>query len=148
VVRDLNVRYVRARLPKRSADQVAEVIAKVLRDREPVEGITWEDLLKLPHADFFRRSGVPAFTMVGVEGELFTSIDAYRKHLVVHLLDAYRAGEDFRDYLDALEKVVGGELTLKDAVSRMPTVRRVAGACPCSKSVRWVADSPSSVISA
>jgi 1,2-phenylacetyl-CoA epoxidase catalytic subunit len=143
VVRDLNVRYVRARLPKRDAVRVAEVIETVLRDREPVEGITWDELLKLPHPDFFRRRGVPAFTMVGVEGELFTSVDAYRKHLLLHLPDAYRAGEDFRDYLDALEKVVAGELSLKDAVSRMPALRRVAGACPCSKSVRWVTDAPS-----
>jgi 1,2-phenylacetyl-CoA epoxidase catalytic subunit len=143
VVRDLNVRYVRARLPKRDAVRVAQVIETVLRDREPVEGITWDELLKLPHADFFRRRGVPAFTMVGVEGELFTSVDAYRKHLLLHLPDAYRAGEDFRDYLDALEKVVAGELSLKDAVSRMPALRRVAGACPCSKSVRWVTDAPS-----
>jgi 1,2-phenylacetyl-CoA epoxidase catalytic subunit len=35
VVRDLNVRYVRARLPKRDAVRVAEVIEAVLRDREP-----------------------------------------------------------------------------------------------------------------
>jgi benzoyl-CoA 2,3-epoxidase subunit B len=140
VVRDLNVRYVRARLPQLGADQVLDLIDRVMRERTTVDSISWEDLLRLPHADFFRRRGVPAFTMTGIEGEKFTSIDEYKSHLVKHLPDAYRSGEDFRDYLDALEKVVAGTMTLKDAVSRMPELRRVAGACPCSKSVRWVAD--------
>jgi hypothetical protein len=148
VVRDLNVRYVRARLENRNAEQVTEIIEKVMRDRETVEGIAYNDLLHLPHRDFFRRRGVPAFTMIGIEGEQFTSIDEYRKHLVHHLPDSYRSGEDFRDYLDALEKVVGGTLTLKDAVSRMPELRRVAGACPCSKSVRWVAENGKSAVAA
>ena len=35
---------------------------------------------------------------------------------------------------------------LKDAVSRMPELRRVAGACPCSKSVRWVAENGKSAV--
>ena len=141
VVRDLNVRYVRARLSQKSAEQVSEIIERVLRDRKSVEGIAYDDLLKLPHQEFFRRRGVPAFTMIGIEGEKHASIEEYKSHLVKHLPDAYRSGEDFREYLDALEKVVSGALTLKDAVSRMPALRRVAGACPCSKSVRWVADS-------
>jgi hypothetical protein len=142
VVRDLNVRYVRARLPNRSAEQVTELIERVLRDRTTIEGVALEDLLRLPHPGFLRRRGVPAFTMAGVEGEKFASIGEFGAHLVKHLPDAYRAGEDFRDYMDALEKVVGGSLTLKEAVSRMPTLRRVGGACPCSKAVRWVTDSP------
>jgi hypothetical protein len=148
VVRDLNVRYVRARLPQSSAEDAAALIDRLLRDRESEQGISYGDLLKLPHAEFFRRRGVPAFTMVGVEGERFSSLDEYRRHLVEHLPDAYRAGEDFRDYLDALEKVVGGQLSLKEAVGRMPALRRVAGACPCSKAVRWVADLPATAAQA
>jgi benzoyl-CoA 2,3-dioxygenase component B len=139
VVRDLNVRYVRARLPGKSADQVNELIAKAQADRTAAQGISWEDLLRLPDRAFFRRRGVPAFTMSGFDGETFASIDEYKRHLLQHLPDAYRAGEDFRDYLEAMTQVVSGELTLNDAVSRMPELRRVAGACPCSKSVRWVA---------
>jgi 1,2-phenylacetyl-CoA epoxidase catalytic subunit len=138
VVRDLNVRYVRTRLPNKSAEQVTEIIERIMKDRTTVDGIAWDDLLHLPHGDFFRRRGVPAFQMIGFEGETFTSLDDYKAHLVKHLPDAYRSGEDFREYLDALEKVTAGEMTLKDAVSRMPALRRVAGACPCSKAVRWV----------
>jgi 1,2-phenylacetyl-CoA epoxidase catalytic subunit len=142
VVRDLNVRYVRARLPGKSAEDVGALIGRVMEQRATVEGIAYEDLLKLPHPEFFRRRGVPAFTMVGVDGERFSQVADYRRHLVEHLPDAYRAGEDFRDYLDALERVVAGTLALKEAVGRMPSLRRVAGACPCSKAVRWVADAP------
>lgn len=140
VVRDLNVRFVRARLPEKGADQVLDLIDKVSADRSTVDGISFDDLLRLPHKDFFRRRGVPAFTMKGMDGESYATVDEYRAHLLAHLPDAYRAGEDFRDYYDALKQVVSGEMTLKDAVSRMPTLRRVGGSCPCSKSVRWVAE--------
>jgi len=33
-----------------------------------------------------------------------------------------------------------GELTAEAAASQMPALRRVGGACPCSKSVRWVVE--------
>ena len=46
---------------------------------------------------------------------------------------------------DALLAVEAGTLTLEQAASRMPALRRVAGACPCSKSVRWVYDEPAVV---
>jgi 1,2-phenylacetyl-CoA epoxidase catalytic subunit len=141
VVRDLNIRYVRARLPGLEADQVTALIGRVTREHSTVDGIAHDDLLHLPHGDFFRRRGVPAFTMVGVAGQKFATLDEFRTHLVASLPDAYRAGEDFRDYLGALERVVAGAMSLKDAVSRMPELRRVAGACPCSKSVRWVSGS-------
>jgi hypothetical protein len=41
--------------------------------------------------------------------------------------------------------VATGALTVEAATGRMPALRRVAGACPCSKSVRWVVDEPAAV---
>jgi hypothetical protein len=79
--------------------------------------------------------------MVGFEGESYSRVADYGRHLLENLPDAYRSGEDFRNYLKVLGKVAGGEMTLKEAVSRMPEPSRVAGACPCSKSVRWVRES-------
>ncbi|HEY8021597.1 MAG TPA: Phenylacetic acid catabolic protein [Thermoanaerobaculia bacterium] len=142
LVRDLNVRYVRARLPRLTRLEADAVVDGVLADRETREGIRHEDLVRLPHADFFRRRGVSAFRMIGVDGETFTDAAVYLRHLADHLPEAYLAGRDFRDYAEALRRIERGELTAKDAAGRMPALRRVGGACPCSKSVRWVVDEP------
>ncbi len=142
LVRDLNVRYVRARVPSLVREEADALLDAVLADREPRQGIRFEDLIRLPHPDFFRRRGVPAFRQVGVDGESFTDADEYLRHLTEHLPAAYLASRDFRDYAEALRQIGRGELTIKDATGRMPTLRRVGGACPCSKSVRWMVDEP------
>jgi 1,2-phenylacetyl-CoA epoxidase catalytic subunit len=142
LVRDLNVRYVRARVPGLAREEADTLLDAVLADREPRQGIRFEDLIRLPHPDFFRRRGVPAFRQVGVDGESFTDADEYLRHLTEHLPAAYLASRDFRDYAEALRQIGRGELTIKDATGRMPTLRRIGGACPCSKSVRWMVDEP------
>ncbi len=141
LVRDLNLRYLRARLPRLSLAEAPPVLDRVLGG-EAVEGVLPEDLLRLPHSDYFRRRGVPAFRMVGTGGETFTDLHEYRHHLARTLPEAYRAGRDYKDYVDALGKVERGELTIAAATSQMPALRRVGGACPCAKSVRWVVDAP------
>jgi len=142
LVHDLNVRHVRARLPRLTRVEAEALVDGVLADRESRQGIRHQDLLRLPHPDFFRRRGVPAFRMVGVDGETFTDVEAYLRHLAEQLPAAYLASHDFREYAEALSRVARGELTAKDAAGRMPALRRVGGACPCSKSVRWVVDEP------
>ena len=89
-----------------------------------------------------RRRGVPAFELVGWQGESFDDLPTYLEHLRKHLPDAYRASRDFRHFVEQAEKLAAGEVTLREAVSAMPDLRRVGGVCPCSRSVRWVADSP------
>jgi hypothetical protein len=96
----------------------------------------------MPHAQFFRRRGVPAFTMVGFQGEPFDDANAYLEHLARWLPEAYRASRDFKDYVELLRQVAQGELEAQQAASRAPALRRVGGSCPCSKSVRWVIDEP------
>ena len=60
----------RARLPEPHRDHAeADARPRSRRERGAVEGVRCEDLLRLPHRDFFRRRGVPAFTMIGVDGE-------------------------------------------------------------------------------
>ncbi len=142
LVRDLNMRFVRGRLPEASLARAEEVLDRILAERVTVEGIAWEDLVHLPHPEFFRRRGVPAFRLVGWEGEKLRDVDSYRTHLVRHLPDSYRASRDFQEYLGQLERVHGGEITVEEAVRAMPELRRVGGVCPCSKSVRWVAGDP------
>jgi len=138
---DVNKRYVRARLPKLSLAEADKVVRRVL-DGDTVEGIRPEDLLRIPHPEFFRRRGVPAFRRIGHDGTELETVDDYLKHLRDHLPESYLAGRDFRDYTDTLREVASGEVSAADAARRMPTLRRVAGACPCSKSVRWVVDEP------
>jgi hypothetical protein len=107
-----------------------------------VEGVKREDLLHMPHPDFFRRRGLPAFKMTGFAGESFDDFQAYLRHLEANLPDAYRAGRDYKDFVDAMAQVARGELDAAQAAGRMPALRRVGGSCPCSKSVRWVVDEP------
>ena len=142
VVRDLNMRYIRARLSELSLDQAEEVLDRLAEDRGTERGIAWEDLVHLPHRSFFRRRGVPAFSLVGWDGEEFDDVESYLAHLCKHLPDAYRAGSDFKHYVELLRGVHSGEMELKDAVRAMPGLRRVGGVCPCSRSVRWVAEEP------
>lgn len=143
LIRDLNMRYIRARLPKLNLKGAERLLDDVLRDRQTVEGITYEELLSLPHPEFFRRRGVPAFKMVGVDGEAFGGAADYLKHLTEQLPAAYRASNDFRDFVELLHRVEANELTPEAASRTMPALRRVGGACPCSKSVRWVVDEQS-----
>lgn len=141
VVRDLNLRYLRARLPHLSLAEAPPVLDRILAG-EVVDGVQPEDLLRLAHSAFLRRRGMGAFHMVGTAGEPYDDLHAYLHHLAAALPEAYRAGRDYKDYVDALARVQRGELTAEAAASQMPELRRVGGACPCSKSVRWVIDDP------
>jgi 1,2-phenylacetyl-CoA epoxidase catalytic subunit len=141
VVRDLNLRYLRARLPELSLAEAPKVLDRLLAgEYNPEAGVRPEHLLRLPDPGFLRRRGVPAFRMVGTSGEAYTDLHAYLRHLAAVLPESYRAGRDYKDYVDALAKVQRGEMTAEAAASQMPALRRVGGACPCSKSVRWVTD--------
>jgi 1,2-phenylacetyl-CoA epoxidase catalytic subunit len=142
VVRDLNLRYLRARLPELGRAEAEALLDAIEADRETRQGVRHEDLLSMPHPDFFRRRGVPAFTMVGAGGEAYTDFALYLKHLAATLPESYLANRDFRDYAEALGQVARGEMDVAAATSRMPALRRVGGACTCSKAVRWVYDEP------
>jgi len=139
LVTDVNMRYVRARLPELSMGEAKATVERVL-DGTTVEGIKPEDLIRIPHPHFFRRRGVPAFEKIGVEGQGFETLDEYLAHLRHELPESYLAGRDFRDFVELLRKVDTGETELAEAVNQMPALRRVAGTCPCSKSVRWVVE--------
>jgi len=138
LVHDLNMRYVRARLPELGRKDAEALIQAIDKERMPQQGIAYEDLIHLSDPAFFRRRGIPAFTMTGYDGETFERFDDYLKHLRDHLPESYLAGRDFRDYVETLKQVANGELTTVDATRKMPSLRRVGGSCPCSKSVRWV----------
>jgi 1,2-phenylacetyl-CoA epoxidase catalytic subunit len=140
VVRDLNMRYLRARLPKLSLAEAEALIARLESERGSEQGVAYDDLLKLPHHDFFRRRGEPAFRKVGLAGETFATAGAYLDHLSAVLPDGYRATRDFRDFVEAIGAIERGEKTPEEAQKQMPQLRRVGGVCPCSRAVRWVAD--------
>lgn len=148
VVDDLNMRYVRAKLPELGFGEAQDVVKRLLEGGENVQGIAPEELLRMPHKEFYRRRGVPAFRMVGFAGETFDNVDDYVKHLLANLPEGYRAGRDFKGYVELLREVQAGTTTLKDAQMKMPNLRRVGGTCPCSKSVRWVIDDASAVVPA
>lgn len=140
VVRDLNMRYLRARLTHLDLAGAEAALARLETEGGAIEGVRAEDLLRLPDREFFRRRGVPAFRMVGVDGERFEEVEAFLNHLVRVLPDGYRATADFRDYVESLRAVARGDRSAEEAQKQMPALRRVGGVCPCSKSVRWVAE--------
>ena len=140
LVDDLNERYVRARLPQLSSDE-AEALLRRARDHgEAAQGVRPEDLLRLPDRRFLRRRGMHAYQLYGINGEPFADSAAFANDLPRHLPEQYRAGRDFKDYLELTRQVAAGQLKPEDAVKKMPSLRRVGGVCPCSRAVRWVRD--------
>ena len=140
LLRDINLRYVRARLPELEIDAAEQALQEILSERKTVKGLAYEDLVHAPHREFFRRRGVPAFKMIGWSGEEYEDVDSYLTHLAKHLPDSYRANRDFRHYAELLSEIEAGGKTREEAARTMPSLRRVGGVCPCSKSVRWVSE--------
>jgi benzoyl-CoA 2,3-epoxidase subunit B len=138
MVRDINSRFMRARFPELTAEAAETALAGLEQTRGSFRGVKFEDLLRVPDKRFFRRKGIHAFEMVGVDGQEFTDANEYLRHLAANLNDGYIASRDMRNYADALRQVGAGEITRDDAVKRMPKLKRVGGTCPCSKGVRWV----------
>jgi hypothetical protein len=136
---DLNERYVRARFPEKTREAADEVFERVMAG-STVEGLSRDELLRLPDRRFFRRRGEPAFQMVGTHGETFTDVERYVAHVLASLPEAYRASIDVKHWAEMQRAVVDGTKTLKEAMASMPRLARQAGGCPCGKSVRWVVD--------
>jgi hypothetical protein len=138
---DINLRFVRTRLAHLSREDADAAYARIKKG-ETVEGIGRDDVLRLPDRRFFRRRGEPAFQMVGHDGETFTDVEEYIGHVLAHLPEAYRASVDVKHWIEMQRLVTSGQIDLKKAMNAMPRLARVGGACPCSKSVRWVMDVP------
>ncbi len=138
MVRDINSRFIRARFPEMNAEQAEQALASLEQSRGTFRGVTHAELLRVPDKRFFRRKGVHAFEMVGIEGEAFTDPQEYLRYLAKQLNDGYVASRDMRNYAEAITKVSAGEMTREEAVKRSPKLKRVGGTCPCSKGVRWV----------
>jgi len=141
MLRDLNIRYLRAR-HEFARGEAEEALRKITEEGATVEGIRPEDVLHMPAPEFFRRRGMPAFQKIGFQGETFADLPSYLQHLERQVPDSYRAGRDYKDYVETMAQVERGEVTAEQAAGRMPALRRVGGSCPCSKSVRWVVDDP------
>jgi hypothetical protein len=140
LVRDLNLRFVRARRPELGREEAGALLRRVADEHETVEGLCPGDLLRVPSTKFFRRRGLHAYEMNDVDGNPVKSIDDYQEHLMRSLPGSYPAGRDFAGYMDLMKKIASGEMEAQDAVPLMPNLSRVGGVCPCSRAVRWVLD--------
>ena len=139
LLHDLNLRFLRARHPSKSPADVERILATILRERSTVEGAQYDEILKMPHREFFRRRGEPAFRMVSVEGDIFTDVEEYVRHLAAVLPQAYLASRDMMQYRELIRRVAAGVVTKEDAAMKSPVMkRRAESVCPCSKGVRWV----------
>jgi hypothetical protein len=138
MVRDINLRFIRARFPAYTPDQAEAALADLESTRGVHHGVRHEDLLRMPDRRFFRRKGETAFAMVGLDGESFADAEEYLRYLSRNLNEGYVASRDMKHYAEALRGVATGALTIKDAIMKMPKLKRVGGTCPCSKGVRWV----------
>jgi 1,2-phenylacetyl-CoA epoxidase catalytic subunit len=140
MIRDINLRFLRARFTGYTPEQAEQALLELERTRGSHHGVRHEDLLVMPDRRFFRRKGESAFGMVGVDGEPFTDAEEYLRYLSRHLNEGYVASRDMKNYAAALRGVAAGTLAVKDAIMQMPKLKRVGGTCPCSKGVRWVMD--------
>ncbi|MCC6650781.1 MAG: phenylacetate-CoA oxygenase subunit PaaI [Candidatus Eisenbacteria bacterium] len=138
MIRDINTRFIRARFPDYAPDKAEAVLDELERSRGTHQGLAWTDLLRTPDKRFFRRKGVHAFAMVGIDGEVFTDAEEYLRYLALNLNDGYIASRDMKLYAAALRSVASGQKTVAEAMKEMPRLKRVGGSCPCSKGVRWV----------
>ena len=142
LVRDLNLRYLRARVENLTHGE-SEAVARPHPGRRDGRGGAPRG--PPPHAAHRTSSAAAACrpsAWSGAEGETFATVPEYLQHLIRILPEAYRASRDYKDYVEALTQVADGTMTAEQAAGRMPALRRVAGACPCSKSVRWMVDEP------
>jgi 1,2-phenylacetyl-CoA epoxidase catalytic subunit len=142
MIRDINMRFLRARFPGDPVEKCEQVLDDLVATRGRHHGVRFEDLIHLPDRRFFRRKGENAWQMVGVDGETFADIRNWLAYLAKHLPEPYMASWDLKMYAQTLEKVISGEYTVEDGVRKMPKLKRVGGNCPCSRSVRWVVDEP------
>ena len=115
------------------------MLATLLRERSTVEGTRYDEILKMPHREFFRRRGEPSFLMVSVEGDPIADVEDYIRHLAQVLPAAYLASRDMAQYRDLIRRVAAGEITAAEAAKKSPMMKRKTDSvCPCSKGVRWV----------
>ena len=142
MIADLNQRYIRARLPKLSPEEAERLAERLLRNRGRHQGIGYDDLIELSDKKFFRRKGEPAFTMVGVRGEMMTDVQDYARHLAANLPEPYLHSRDMKQYVETLKQFHSGAITIDQAMRKMPALKRVGGMCQCSKAVRWVLEEP------
>jgi benzoyl-CoA 2,3-dioxygenase component B len=145
MLRDINSRYLRARFPDYGPEKIDHVLDDLERGGSKHHGVQFEDLLRSPDRRFFRRKGEPAWSMFGVNGESFSDMNEYLRDLSRHLPEPYMASRDLKMYAETLRKVVAGELTVPEAIKRMPRLKRMGGTCPCSRSVRWVVEASETV---
>jgi len=139
LLHDLNLRFLRARYVSKSPEDIEKMLATLLRERSTVEGTRYDEILKMPHRNFFRRRGEPSFLMVSVEGDPIADVEDYIRHLAQVLPAAYLASRDMAQYRDLVRKVASGEVTREDAAKKSPMMKRKADSvCPCAKGVRWV----------
>jgi hypothetical protein len=137
IVRDLNVRFLRARIPGVDREK-AEAMVSDLLDGAAKDGVRPEDMIRLPDVKFLRRRGPWAYLMYDREGNTIADFATFRTHLEGTMPDAYLVGRDFKDYVDLVRRVAAGETEQEHAAREMPTLSRVGGACPCANAVRWI----------
>ncbi len=139
LLHDLNLRFLRARYPSRSAEDIDRLLATIVRERAAQDGTAYDEILKMPHREFFRRRGEPAYKMVSVEGDPIQDVEEYIRHLAAVLPAPYLHSKDMFDYRDLIRRVAAGEVSPEQAAMKSPVMkRRQESVCPCSKGVRWV----------
>ncbi|MBS2040787.1 phenylacetate-CoA oxygenase subunit PaaI [bacterium] len=137
MIRDLNLRYLRERLPNLDSERLDRVLSD-LEGGSRSQDIEPDEILRQPAKGYFRRRGVHAYEMIGTDGRVYKDVLEYIGHLRHSLPESYLASNDFRHYLELLKKVVQGTITRDEAQKSSPQLSRVGGSCPCSKSVRWI----------
>jgi 1,2-phenylacetyl-CoA epoxidase catalytic subunit len=81
MIRDINMRFLRARFPGYAIEKCEQVLDDLIQTRGKHEGVGYDDLIHLPDNRFFRRKGENAWKMIGVDGESFDDMKTWMTYL-------------------------------------------------------------------
>lgn len=106
----INLALMSVYAPSLSRDEAIATIGQIQKTRDKVKGISYEQLVHVPHSGFFRRRGSDkyAFQPYDVDGNLLTkdgkpySPEQYLQYLGTVLPPKYVKGRDFKNYSNDL----------------------------------------------
>ncbi len=109
VINWLNYEVIRVKIPTISKSEAAQMADEIINTKIPKNGIYPQDLLYIPSKKFFRRRGLYAYEMNDVNGNKIEAMDKYLLYMKNVLPDKYIKSNDFKVYIDNLNKHNSGK---------------------------------------
>jgi hypothetical protein len=124
LLRDLNLRFLRARYPSKSPEDAERMLDASMRERsrDRRHDVRRHPEDARPHVlPPSRRTRVPHGQR---RGDPIPDVEDYIRHLAQVLPSAYLASRDMAQYRDLIRKVAAGEVTPEQAAKKSPVMKR------------------------